>query len=260
MISISKQAFAVILLLVPLSMTAQQKETANLFAIGHARTLDTYLSPEHYSGVEARFIRQVSWLREGKHWARQLTSQGFLTYTDTRSKDAKEIGGMYNFRFSWQRKFRPVALGSGTLDVRAGAGPEAYVGFLYNDRNGNNPAQARLAGRLTPEVDLSYRFQLAHKPQTVRWNIAFPLLGLQFSPNYGQSYYEIFTRDNYDHNVCLTWLGNAPTLTHRLTWSIPLRRTVLTVGYLGDYQQVKVNSLKYLSFTHAFVIGWTIGK
>ena len=87
-----------------------------------------------------------------------------------------------------------------------------------------------------------------------------PIVGLQFSPNYGQSYYEIFTRDNYDHNVRATWMGSSPTYTTRLTLSIPVAKTHITLGYLADWQQVSVNHLKYISYTHSLLIGWTINK
>ena len=60
--------------------------------------------------------------------------------------------------------------------------------------------------------------------------------------------------------MCATWLGSSPTFSTRLTIDIPLGRASLTVGYLGDCQQVEVNQLKYLSYTHSLLIGWTINK
>lgn len=243
-----------------LGCMAQNKEVVNVFGIGYNRQLDTYLSPEHYKGTELRYINSTTWLRPGRHWARQMTHQGMVSYTKMRTDDNQYIGGMYNFRFAFQRKLNPIKVGNGDFQARVGAGPDFWLGFLYNTRNGNNPAQARLALRFTPEADVSYRFQVKEKPWTAKLNFAMPLFGLQFSPNYGQSYYEIFTRDNYDHNVCVTWIGSSPTFSTRLTLDIPIGRHSLTVGYLGDWQQVEVNDLKYLSYTHSFLIGWTINK
>ena len=78
---------------------------------------------------------------------------------------------------------------------------------------------------------------------------------MMFSPNYGQSYYEIFSRGDYDHNIVCTYLGNAPALKQLLTLDFTLWKTTFRVGYLGDYQQANVNNLKYHSYSNSLVIG-----
>ena len=256
----SRILLSALLLCLPACGKSLTKEAANVFGIGYNRQLDTYLSPEHYTGTELRYANTTTWLRPGRHWARQMTHQAMASYTKMRTGDNQYVGGMYNFRFAFQRKLAPLTLGGGELQARVGAGPDFWLGFLYNTGNGNNPAQARLALRLTPEADVCYRFKVKERLWAAKLNFAMPLAGLQFSPNYGQSYYEIFTRDNYDHNAAPTWLGSSPTFSTRLTIDIPLGRTSLTVGYLGDCQQVEVNQLKYLSYTHSLLIGWTINK
>ena len=249
----------VLLLLAP-HVWPQRKQAVNLFGIGYNRQLDTYLSPEHYTGEELRYVYATTWLRPGHNWARQMTQQAMVSYTKMRTDDNQDIGGMYNFRFAFQRKLNDIQLGKGQLQARIGGGPDFWLGFLYNTRNGNNPAQARVALRLTPEADASYRFSTRGKAWEAHLNFAMPLVGLQFSPNYGQSYYEIFTRDNYDHNVRPTWIGSSPTFSTRLTVDVPIRKSHITLGYLGDWQQVSVNHLKYISYTHSLLIGWTINK
>ena len=129
------------------------------------------------------------------------------------------------------------------------------VGFLYNTRNSNNPAQAKAQFGIAASTSANYKFRIRRGYHNVRYEICLPLAGIMFSPNYGQSYYEIFSQGNYDHNIVPTYLGNTPSLRQMLTFDFNLLHTTVCVGYLGDYRQAKVNELKYHHYTHALMIG-----
>jgi hypothetical protein len=135
-----------------------------------------------------------------------------------------------------------------------------YLGTVYNERNGNNPAQAKLDLMLDLSAACSYRFRLFHHPFALRYQLTVPFAGVAFSPNYGQSYYEAFTLGNYDHNVVFANVVNMPSMRHLLTLDVPLSRrsrTALRVGYVGELMQSTFNHIKYHSYSHCLMIGFT---
>ena len=103
---------------------------------------------------------------------------------------------------------------------------------------------------------LIYKFQLFQCPFTLRYQANLPLLGLMFSPEYGESYYEIFSLKHGGRNVVFTSLHNQPSLRQMLTLDFPIRSTVLRTGCLIDIQQAKVNQLKSHSYSFDFMIGF----
>ncbi len=226
--------------------------SAKMVGVGAAQMLDTYLSPEKYSGEDFRFISHVVRQRKGSVWSRQIVWQGNVAMADNRAYEGSEMAGMLTFDYGVHRNWQLL---EGRLRLKAGALLDAGIGFLYNTRNGNNPAQARLALNLSPSVGASYSFRLCGKPLTVNYEASVPLIGVMFSPNYGQSYYEIFSEGNYDRNVVPTTIGSTPSLRQMLTLDFTLLHTTWRVGYLGDYWQAHVNSLKYHTYTHALVVG-----
>ena len=122
-------------------------------------------------------------------------------------------------------------------------------------RNGNNPAQAYLNVNLSPSASAAYAFRLWGKPFQVRYEVQAPLAGLMFAPNFGQSYYEIFSKGDYDHNIVPTTLVSTPSLRQMLTLDFTLHHTTLRLGYLGDFQQACVNGLKYHTWSNLLVVG-----
>ncbi len=229
-------------------------EKAYLFGIGYTNILDTYLSQEKFSGMELRFVSQMFRQKEGSRVSRMVTHQVFGSMVGTRSNSNSLLSAMYNIQLGWQYNWEFPAQG---LNLKVGGLVDGTLGGMYNTRNSNNPAQARISLSVDPTARLSWHFHIKQRPFALRYQLTTPLAGLAFSPNYGQSYYEIFSRGNYDHNVVFTSPFNAPQLHCMLTLDFPLWRATFRVGYLGDIRQMEVNSLKYHQYTHAIVLGWT---
>lgn len=225
-----------------------------MLGIGAVNTLDTYLSPEEYTGTELRYISH-SVRENGTKLSRELVHQAQILSVRNRRENNNELGGFYNFQYNWQYALGQWNVGEGELRLKVGGGVDTRLGFLYNMRNSNNPAQAYGQVNIAPNAVAAYRFRLRNLPFQLRYEVQVPLLGLTFSPNYGQSYYEIFTHDNYDHNLVVTSPISAPSLRQQLTLDFTVRHTTFRVGYLGDYQQAKINQLRQHVWSNLLVLG-----
>ena len=230
-----------------------------MLGVGYTNILDTYLSPEKYRGTDVRFISHTRRENNSARFVHQLLHEGNIAFADNRSGNGGEIAGGYTFGYSLLRKWQ-MPVGSCGLRLLAGGTAELSAGFLYNTRGSNNPAQARFALQLKPTVAADFDFRLfkrQKRPFTLHYEASAPLCGLMFSPNYGQSYYEIFSRGNYDHNIVPTTFVSAPNMRHQLMADINVGpHTTVRFGYLGDFQQSKVNNLKSHVYSNHFMIGF----
>lgn len=228
---------------------------STMLGIGVTRILDSYLSNEHFKGTGVTFLGTVERNRPQSRWSTILEHEGNFSFVKDRAGMREELEGVYNFY--WGRLYRWQLFGD-RLMLQAGGMVNASLGFIYNTSNSNNPAQARAHLNLMPTGVATYRFRLFNRQWSARYELALPLAGVMFSPNYGQSYYEIFNRGNYDHNVVLTSFVTAPEWRHMLTIDASIsHRLTLRIGYLGNMQQYKVNNLRQHVYTHRFLIGLT---
>lgn len=229
--------------------------TTHSWMVGAGRTnrLDTYLSPLEYTGPELRAMRETMrptrWL--GGRLSTQTLVVAGVAYTHSPTDDGKAWNGQVDASFGYHYNWTPVP----GLRLLAGGHLAGGLGFQYNTRNGNNPAQARVDIALEASVAAIYRFRLMQRWFTARLQLDAPVAGAMFTPNYGQSYYELFSLGHYDHNVRFTHPGNAPSLRGLLTLDIPVATAVVRMGYLLDVRQSHVNHLKRHAWTHAFMIG-----
>ena len=101
-----------------------------------------------------------------------------------------------------------------------------------------------------------YKFRLFNYPIIARYQANVPLIGLMFSTDYGESYYQMFSLHNFSgKNIVFTSLHNQPSLLQLLTLDFPIRKSNIRVGYLMNIDQAKVNGLKCHIWNHSFMVG-----
>ena len=193
---------------------------ATMYGVGFTNVFDTYLSPQEYKGVDFRISRE----------SMRMTKWNY--------------GLHYNFPITSNFKL----LAGGLIDLNGG--------FVYNLRNGNNPAQARAYINLDASGMAIWDLRIKNYLISLRYQVNLPFAGIMFSPNYGQSYYEIFTLGNWNGVINFTSLHNQPSLRQMLTVDFPVGRAKMRLAYLWDAQQSKVNDIKTHTYSHVFMVGF----
>ena len=235
---------------------------STLYGFGASNVFDSYLSPYSYKGIEARIIRQTERYTKlcGGRVSYQTMIDANASYLKNPAKNVKEYAGGIRYSNAWLYHF-PALNGrlwrKGNFQYMVGPQVSFYAGCVYNDRNGNNPAQAKVDLMIDLAAQATYSFRVFRRSWQLRYNLSVPFVGLAFSPQYGQSYYEMFELRDYDHNCVFANVVNMPSMRHLLTVDIPVGHNLLRVGYAGEFMQSRFNGLRYHAYSHNFMIGFT---
>lgn len=226
---------------------------STLYGIGYTNILDTYLSPAEYTGAEIRILREnmrMTRLLNGKV-SRQSLFQAQMAMTENRAGTGSEFAFLANWNFAWhyQHRFNEH------IKLLVGPNIDVNGGMIYNFRNSNNPVQAKAYVNLGASGMTIYRFNIKEYPFVLRYQLNLPLLGIMFSPEYGQPYYEMSISHDWGKNLCFTSLHNQPAIRQFITLDFPIKSLNVRVGYVCDIQQSKVNHLRNHTWSHTFMAG-----
>lgn len=227
---------------------------ATMYGVGFTNVFDTYLSPQEYKGIDFRYSRES--IHMTKLFDGNVSVQNFFQanvgYTHNRADNNNTFSGLVNWNYGLHYQFRLTdnfkLLAGGLFDVNGG--------FVYNLRNTNNPASARGYVNLDASGMAIWHMKIKRYPMILRYQVNLPVIGLMFSPHYGQSYYEIFSLGNSSGVVQFTSLHNQPSLRQMLSVDFPIGYTKLRVSYLADLQQSNVNQIKTHTYSHVFMVGF----
>ena len=227
---------------------------ATLYGVVFTNVFDTYLSPQEYTGVDFRVAREsmrmTNWMKG--RISLQSFFQADFGYTHNKVDNNNTFSGLANWNYGLHYHF-PI---TSNFKLLAGGLADINGGFVYNLRNGNNPAQARAYVNLDASGMAIWNLRIKNHPLTLRYQINLPLMGVMFMPNYGQSYYEIFTLGHWDGVVNFTSLHNQPSLRQMLTVDFPLGKAKMRFAYMWDAQQSNINDIKTHTYSHVFMVGF----
>lgn len=222
---------------------------ATLGGIGKVFLYDTYLSPLRYDGTTYSLLhdRLSGTAMANGNLLLQQQFQIQVGITDNPTSSASEYYGNIDYRING---LYPL-LKTSRFRLYGGGGWEASLGGIYNARNSNNPGSLKTSTNLNLSAMALYDW----RGITFRWQLTTPFAGLFFSPEYGHSYYEIFTLGNNKGTIHLASFHNQQALRNYFTVDIPVRRVTLRAGYLGDYYRTHENQLVTRIISHQFVVG-----
>lgn len=226
------------------------------FGVSALNTLDTYLSGYDYTGG-ALYMQHENFrnARTGSYrWKFQTMLNATLGYT--MQQYYGQVAGLASY--SWGG-YHPFAIGE-RLKLLAGVQIQAEGGALYVPGNGNNPVAVKLRAAVAASGMAIYRIPVGKQGWTARLQFDVPLAGIMFSPQFGQSYYEIFGLGHAGGVVAFAHPGNSPSWRQLLTLDIPMRwrrhSTTLRIAYTGDIFQSRVNEIRCHIYRHAISVGF----
>lgn len=215
---------------------------------GSTSVYDTYLSPLEYTGNSYSFLHER--ISHTHFFNNKLVKQQQfgLYFTDT--ENPSKNGVEYSFIAEYRLGAHYPVWNYGKFRLRAGGVWNLAGGAIYNERNSNNPASAKAYTNLSGSVQsfFSWKFLL------FRWQLDAPLLGMFFTPEYGESYYEI-SLGNHPNILHLASLYNQRALNSYLSVDFPLSNWTIRLGMQSSYNQTRANSLVSHIYTNNLMVG-----
>lgn len=250
-------------LLHPLCLRAQTDSTAlaprsvneaTMISLGSRYVKNTYLSDIGYHGTGLGVTNERMRLID-EHWSRRRTFRVDLASIRNPARTSSGYAAFLDYTYAIHRRFEPRPIDG--LRLLVGAAGRTMLGTVYRSQGGNNPAALHLEADLGLSVGALYSFDLGPRfPLTVRWQADLPLVGVFFSPHYGQSYYEIFSLGHRDGIVCFGSLHNRFALRSLFTVDVPVMSLLtVRVGCETDVYGSHVNGIHTRYVGNSLLLG-----
>ena len=266
--SLLSRAMAVMAMMLAIEASAQavpgdevdsapvERPVASFFMaqVGGATALDAYLGPVSYSGIDARleYERMQAMRFDPQRWVMQMHAG--IEYGNLQNVPGNHTEHMLMVDYRWGMMRRWCDALVPKLQMAVGGSTQLRGGVLYKPSNSNNVVAAKIQWAVSATAMASYRLQVAKLPVVISYQATLPVAGVFFSPEYGETYYEIYL-GNRSGLVHFGWWGTRFDMTNALMADMHLGRTVLRVGYRNSIERSWVNKIDSQIVTHMAVIG-----
>jgi hypothetical protein len=225
---------------------------STMVGYGTSSVYDSYLSPLKYTGENvALYYEQMKMTKlMDSHISAQHLFKLDYSWSKNKPETASYYTGMIEYDYGLHYRFKPVD----KLHIFAGTQAEGLLGFVYNTRNGNNPATGKFHLNLNLSVIAAYQIKIKSQSLLLKYQVGVPFTGLMYSPHFGQSYYEIGLGDDGDLTHFASF-HNYLAIRNNLSVEIPLNWITLRLAYVNSFYETRINDLDTRIHTNTFFIG-----
>jgi hypothetical protein len=258
---IKKQYSLFVFILLAFHVHSQEKESlipltyqSTMVGFGTGSVYDSYLSPLKYTGENVGLYYEqmkMTGLMNGNISAQYLFNLNY-SWSNNLTETASYYAGILEYDYGLYYRFEPIE----KLKIFAGTQVGSQLGFVYNTRNGNNPATGKLHLNLNLSAIATYKLKIKSQPLLLRYQIGIPFVGAMYSPQFGQSYYEIGLGDD-ENLIHLASFHNYFSGRNSLSVEIPFNRTTFRLAYIGSFYETRINDLDTQIRTSTFCIGFS---
>lgn len=220
--------------------------------IGGQNAYSSYLSPLVYDGTSVTLFgdwqKALPFSPESAIMEFSANIGGALMHNTPVTATMLDVDMGFSWGMAWRKRL------PNSLQLTAGGDMILDGGCLWLTSNGNNPVSARAFAAMAAKGTLSWHTRIGRLPVLVADAVRVPLAGLFFSPEYGETYYEIYL-GNHSGLVHPAWPGNHFSLSNALTVSLDFGRTAMQIGYRFEADTSWANHISTRIFRHLFTIG-----
>ena len=237
-----------------------EHESILMLRFGGSWRQDQYLSPLLYKGLMVGignewwqpFRKETKLGQAGKldNWEHvgRLDVRFDWTYNPTQSNVlyALQLQTGWGANYVW----RFVEHG---VQVFVGPYLEVSGGIKYHIANVNKPISLDLMVSAQAMAGVSYAFKGKKTSYRLRYMVRFNLIGVDYMPDYWQSYYEMY--EEVLGKVRCAGMWNHRTLHHELTLDMQFPHSTWRVGICHDYDEYGQKNMMFSTEQVAMVVG-----